>query len=1272
MSSIERAMPTVTNVKIMGEPDVDGTVSGSYLYQNAEENLEGHSIFCWYNTTANNEIVAETVDLTLLPEHAGIALKFSVIPVSSTGERGVETFSDIKTVGSGGYQNITTEESENSYLKQQGRYAYYANGASDRMLTATAGAFALKNRVTQNVSVRGATNFGGVVPPELAGYLNNNPAITMFSTLNSFAAMVPVGGGNQLLVWGPGIPVALPDLQDIKAVYSNSSSLAFIYSNPKPGANTIGAVGTQATGGVVPIEIQNKLFFDQPKAIYATTDAFAVLTLGGKVYTWGSTVNGGVVPAAILPQLNAMTVQRIVASRTAFCAIDGDGYVIAWGANGVISAATLEKIYDDGGAQTVVANDSAFCVITRGRSKAVTWGLAAHGGVMTEPAASLAARGNIVLCSAAAQAMCFINKDGQAAAWGAAAYGGGAIPASSSLAAETESSMSAQELLEEDTRTEIEKLFQSAPVVSPRSMSERVSSRVKTDDGGEVQLVRNDSSFVLVSKQSDGRIKAVISWGLAAAGGTIPAAVKQTLLASNIRKIYCSNGAYAALVDQGAVTGAVVTWGKGTFDGGVVPAALQSALTRGVVEIYTIQGPPSPAGNVTAAFAARKENNSFVTWGGHIKNEEFTPDKNIVMGVNQRAIPIASGVLIMGEVVIGSVVRGSYRYENTDENPEAASRYQWYLNDTPIPAPEGVAIDLRVKLEYAGKRLKFSVIPVAASGETGVETFSSEKLVESGFQGISLEENENSYLKQYGNFSFHVPEPSGRIFVSTGGAFGLIDPETQSLYFQGQAGWGLPVPASIINFLQNNPAAKLFSTERDFAALVNVQGGNQLLVWGANIPANISVKLTDIKSVYSNRECFAFIYKNVTGNADRIGAIGRQGSGNVIAPEIQSKLWFDEPVAIYATQNAFAVRTTGGKVYAWGNQANGGLINPTVRALLDGVFVERIIAAANAFCAIGTHGEIVTWGVADSGGAIPSAQLDSIFSDGGVASVTASTTAFCAITRSRRKAVSWGRVAEGGLMSASASLLALQGDVIVCKANRWSFCIINSRGQAEAWGAPRYGGASLTQTVKRNIKRAVKQAGALHYVSDARLGSRIITVDGILSLYSNDVAFFLLSQHENGRTNEVVVWGMNTHGGAMSSATRQALLASLVTGVYSTNGAFGVVATQGGVYGAVIVWGATLAMEDAGEIPPVPPDLAGYLSRDVVELYSIKRFPYVEYPPPPPPIPPHTDPSFAARRRDGSYVLWGGNVVNQYYKPDPLQLSSLKLKPRRPKDRTRN
>jgi hypothetical protein len=617
--------------------------------------------------------------------------------------------------------------------------------------------------------------------------------------------------------------------------------------------------------------------------------------------------------------------------------------------------------------------------------------------------------------------------------------------------------------------------------------------------------------------------------------------------------------------------------------------------------------------------------------------------------------PVARNVILIGEPVTGGFVRGSYQYENADENPEGESLYRWYLDSSPISGPEGSAIDLRIKSEYNGRSVAFAVTPVASSGETGSEVRSDARIVNSDFQGISQSENESSFLKQWGNFSFHTPEPPDRVFVSTGGAFGLIDPDTRDIFFEGQAGWGLPVPPDIINFLKNNPATRLFSTEKDFGALVNNGSGNQLLVWGANIPATHSVRLTDIKSVYSNRVCFAFIYKDAPVGTDRIGAIGLKGAGDVIPELIQRALWFDEPVAIHATENAFAVRTANGKVYAWGNAASGGTINAQAQMHLDTMFVERIVAAAAAFCAIGRNGEIVTWGLAANGGAIPSAKLEAILNDGGVNSVTASTTAFCAITRDRRRAVSWGLPAEGGTMSESASLIAVRGGVLICKATRWAFCIITERGEAEAWGAPLYGGASLTQATRDEIEAAVKDTQGTPADSHGYVGTRAITIPGVLSLHSNDISFFLLSQFDDGRTRAVVVWGSKTHGGEMSSGIRQALMASMISAVYNTNGAYGVVAAQGAVYGAVIVWGATLAMEDAGEIPP---ELAHYLSNDVVELYSIKRYPFYQAPPPkPPPI----DPSFAARRRDGSYLLWGGNVTNQYYKPQPVLGAQLLL-----------
>lgn len=635
MNNQAKAVPAVSGVSILGEPIVGGTIEGSYIYQNADQNPEGASSYHWYNGGISGDVVATTINLTLTPEHAEMILTFSVTPVAVSGESGEETFSEPKAVAPPSFQKVTDEESEHSFMKQRGNFAFHKVGPKDRVLTSTGGAFALKSRTTQNVLVRGADAFGATVPPALAGYLLNNPAITVFSTTTCFGALVPVASGTQLLVWGPGTPTELPDLQDIEAVYSNASSFAFIYKNPKPGENTINAVGTAETGGVVPIEIQNKLFFDKPKAIYSTVDAFAVLTENGKIYAWGGAANGGVIPPDVQATLDYMTVQRIVASKTAFCAIDQDGYLAGWGTDGVIPAATLDKIYSDGGAGSVIASESAFCAITRTRKIAASWGLASAGGTMSEVAASLAARGNIVLCAASPWAVCFINASGQAAAWGSVGYGGDPIPTSGS-GNDNALPQNAQDHLDQgDTKLQIEKLFQDFPVASrsgngsgPINSLKRVSSIVQTADGGDVELVRNDASFVLVSRDENGRTNNVLAWGLADAGGAIPADVKQVLLASRIRKVYCSNGAYAALLDQGSVEGAVLTWGRATTDGGTVPPALQSALTSGVVEIYAIQSMPAPSGTATnSAFAARKANNSYVTWGAYVTQEEFVPDQ---------------------------------------------------------------------------------------------------------------------------------------------------------------------------------------------------------------------------------------------------------------------------------------------------------------------------------------------------------------------------------------------------------------------------------------------------------------------------------------------------------------------------------------------------------------------------------------------------------------------------------------------------------------------
>ena len=108
----------------------------------------------------------------------------------------------------------------------------------------------------------------------------------------------------------------------------------------------------------------------------------------------------------------------------------------------------------------------------------------------------------------------------------------------------------------------------------------------------------------------------------------MPSSVKQVLQASHIIKIHASNGAYAALCNQGSVQGAVVTWGRSNIDGGTIPAHLLDALSSDVVDINTIQAFPSPQTASLAAFIAGKKDNKHVSWGSHLKQEEFDPERD--------------------------------------------------------------------------------------------------------------------------------------------------------------------------------------------------------------------------------------------------------------------------------------------------------------------------------------------------------------------------------------------------------------------------------------------------------------------------------------------------------------------------------------------------------------------------------------------------------------------------------------------------------------------
>lgn len=968
----------------------------------------------------------------------------------------------------------------------------------------------------------------------------------------------------------------------------------------------------------------------------ASRQAFAAVLANGSLVAWGRAEEGGALPAA-RPGAPA---GWLVASGGAFLSIASDGSAFAWGnpdKGGVIPETIRAEIV---GVVAAQASEAAFtCVLASG--EVLTWGGEWVNGMRVS-----AARGALQL-AASNHAFAAIAAQGYIVTWGAEDEGGrGPGPVVASQIAATGRAFAA--------------------VTSAGTLvawgDEEYGGKAPENARNMTSVVGSTSAFAAVDV--DGR---VISWGNPLEGGSAPALPP-------VATITALHAGFVAITRDGDV----VSWGRTrvTYDGGDALAAYaagEQVVILGTTKVVAL-GPDAPDledlyGQVTYAIS-------------HTERRDMSKHHGV------QAVPRAENVHIIGETIVGGTVKGSYRYVNDAENPEGASTYEWTADGAVV----GRTLELRITPALAGKLIVFTVTPVASAGEIGLPVSSDAKLVISGFQNVSDEENENSFMKQHGNYSFYRPEPSDRVYVSTGGAFSLIDSGDQNVYVHGEADWGAKVPDAIKGYLENNPATVMFSTARDFAALVPVRQTNQLLVWGTNMPVNQDLtKLRNIQHVYSNTGAFVYVYKTISSDNKWLGALGNAAGGGTIPDAIHLKLVSDPPKAVYATSTAFAVLTRAGKVYVWGDAANGGSINADAQALLNGMVVTRIVSNMSAFCAINDNGAIVPWGNAANGGVIPADRLETILDQGGVKSVIASRAAFCAITKGRAKAVSWGLASQGGDMSASAKQLAARGDIVLCKAATWAFCMVSGTGNAEAWGVANSGGTIPTgspvlQVVPRPVdidavfaastakpairdlfkklmmrsgintfdSSAVEAAGARLAAKQDTVGPKIIIERGEISLYANDSSFCLIAQDEDKYINQLLTWGQANGGGAVPDAVRQALMASVITAVYCTNGAYAVISTQGRKEGVVTVWGATLAQMDAGEIPDKPPEIREKLSNGgITEIYSIKREPPVN------PTPVRVDPSFAARHIDGSYTIWGGNVENQVFVPGKSKLRLL-------------
>ncbi|WP_157661516.1 RCC1 domain-containing protein [Burkholderia ubonensis] len=322
-------------------------------------------------------------------------------------------------------------------------------------------------------------------------------------------------------------------------------------------------------------------------------------------------------------------------------------------------------------------------------------------------------------------------------------------------------------------------------------------------------------------------------------------------------------------------------------------------------------------------------------------------------------------------------------------------------------------------------------------------------------------------------------------------------------------------------------------------------------------PVNITGSGTDS----ATRGASALVAHLNRGNVIGWGVVAHGGS---VPPTI---ITYDDVVEVSATQSAFAVRRTNGRIAVWGNTAQGGAL-PNGFSVTD---VVRIIGNSVAFALVRANGQVLAWGTAASGGDVPAdvAGLTDI------RSVWATGTAFAAL-RDNGAVVAWGAPATGVSAAIVPPEIAALTDVAEVRGNFTAFTALRKNKTVVAWGAAADGGevpaniavraeilelasaSARAFAVRTEGKQVLAWGNAAH---GAAVPAEIEALTDIEEVTATWGAF--CARRSNG---SVVAWGNVTQGGTVPLDI--AVLNDIVQ-VTGTGGAFAALRKNG----TVVAWG---------------------------------------------------------------------------------------------------
>ncbi|MCE2572840.1 Ig-like domain-containing protein [Motilimonas eburnea] len=1043
--------------------------------------------------------------------------------------------------------------------------------------------------------------------------------------------------GGKMLSNGSDVSAQLNGKNPVISIQSNKSAFAAVREDGSVvtwGKNEFGGTLAPVRYDLTP-DGEERTWYESPDLtqelngdigvvdIVGSYGAFAALRRDGSVIAWGNPAHGGRIPTEVVAKLNGENPVKHIYTNGysgSFAAVRLDGSVITWGAIVEdVPKPESSEILD------IYSNANSFAALLK-NGRVISWGHQYLGGTLYPyPKQTGEQLYNIRHVVSNLLGYAALREDGVAVAWGLSQPGtliSSGLANVDRLKGDNPISKIVQfdgfffAAQRQDGSVVIwgDETMQGAPRLKEQSISEKVernSPMVQSTFNGDGYAWLYEDGSVATFPREEG------------ASGYDENAISE--LNGDIPVVYITQngGAFAALRQDGSV----VTWGDAEH-GGVKDIEVSSKLdgSNPITSIYSNQ----------YSFAALRQDGSVVTWGN--------PDK----GGDSAAV--------------ASQIAGGYLDKSTSLDTDR----------------DGISnIDERrgCSVPYT----QIGQLPCLSAGHRdsdGDGVFDGLEQKSDMFNPLKASSKDRSQDVNQDGYPDHWVLPQQALAMTS---------ELQALPDVNKVLGDDPFPVEVG---EANKAELSYVSSDTSVATVDSNGLVTLMAVGTSVISVIQAdsgksnmqkvsfllsvekahgqKQNAVSSLMSNKASYAALRQDgsvVTWGEPKYG--GTMISNGV---DVSEQLNGFNPVKkLISTNLAFAALRKDGSVVAWGYQAWGGALvsdgeDVSAKVTDDSNPVIDIFGSISSFAALRRDGSVVTWGDSATGGTMTSngadvsGELDGVALD--VLHIYSNDYSFAAL-RQDGSVVTWGDAQYGG--DSSQIQNQLDNPIVNIYTTHKSYAALFKDGSVQTWGDPVFGGAmrntngnDISNQLNGDIKvtkiyshltsfAAVREDGSVVSWGDDYTGGEMrsngvdvseelngdIKVD---TIFGNDNAFAAL--REDG---SVVTWGEAEKGGVMTSnevdVSDQLDGRNRVVTIFGNYHAFAALREDG----SVITWGSEVGGGNLEaysynttpdwnnphwvERPSVSSQLDG--SIPVVYIYS-------------------TWEAFAALRKDGSVVTWGG------------------------------